>query len=140
MSDVKTSATVLVNRGLLQVVEDKYQLHDLVLEYLQMAAKMDEDVARKATQRQAPFLSRIQVLRRYSAGDETFSNGGLYSLVALWNVVTNLDRSLSVEKYYRKSLKGVTEIKAWRDAGRLLKLLVRLFTPPFTITSRAVGF
>ena len=68
-------------------------VHDLVLEYLQMTAKIDEDLARQGSPRQARFLSRIEVLRRYSAGDETFSNGGLYSIVALWDAVTNLDRS-----------------------------------------------
>ena len=141
MSDVKTSATVLVDQCLLHVVNEKYRLHDLVLEYLQMTAKMDEDLARRASPRQARFLSRIETtLRRYSAGDETFSNGGLYSVVPLWDAVTNLDRSLTVGECYRKSLKGVTEIEAWRNAGRLLKLLVRFATPSFTITGRAVGF
>ena len=89
-----------------------------------MTAKMDDDLARQYSPRQARFLSRIEALRRYSAGDETFSNGGPYSVVALWNAVTNLDRSLSVEECYRKSLRGVTEIEAWGDAGRWLKLLV----------------
>ncbi|CAN0448098.1 unnamed protein product, partial [Ascophyllum nodosum] len=104
LSDVKTGATFLVDRSLLQVVDENYRLHDLVLEYLQMTVK--EKLGRKASSRQARFLSRIEVLRRYSAGGQWSSSSGLYALVALWTAVTKLDRSLTVEEFYRTSLKG----------------------------------
>ena len=130
MSDVKA---FLVDRCLLQVVNEKYRLHDLVLEYLHMAIKMGEDLEIKASSRQARFLSRIEVLRRYSAGgDEWSSSGGLYTLVALWTAVKKLDRSLIVEEFYRTSLKGVTEIEDMQNAGTLLWLLVSLFTTSLT--------
>ena len=93
-----------------------------------MATKMYEDLARKASSRQARFLSRIEVLRKYSASDEWHSSGGLLSLVALWSAVKKLDGSLIVEKFYRKSLRGVTEIEDMDNVGRLLMLLVSLFT------------
>ncbi|CAN0213297.1 unnamed protein product, partial [Ascophyllum nodosum] len=123
VSDVKTGATVLVDRCLLQVVNEEYRLHDLVLEYLQMVVKLYKDVGRKASLRQARFLSRIEVLRRYSAGGKLLSSGGLYSLVALWSVVMKLDRSLLVEEFYRRSLRGVTEVEDMQNAGDLLRLL-----------------
>ena len=129
MSDVKAGATVLVDRCLLQVANDKYRLHDLVLEYLHTAIKMDEGLEIKASSRQARFLSRIEVLRSYSAGgDQWSSSGGLYSLAALWTAVQNLDRSLIVEEFYRISLRGVTEIEDMQNAGNFLRLLVSFFT------------
>ena len=131
MSDVQTGTTVLVDRCLLQVVNEEYRLHDLVLEYLQMAVKMYEDLARKACSRQARFLLRIEVLRRYSAGEKWFSSNGLYSLVALLNAAKKLDGSLIVEEFCRTSLKCVTEIEDMQNAGDLLSLLVSLLTPSF---------
>ena len=127
MSDVKIGATDLVDRCLLNFVDEKYRLHDLVLEYLQMATKMDEDLVRKASSRQASFLSRIEVLRRYSVGDDTLGGDGRYSLVALWSAVEKLDGSLIAEKFYRESLGGVTKIEDMQNAGRLFKLLVSFF-------------
>ena len=128
MSDVKTGVTVLVDRCLLTAVGDKYRLHDLVLEYLQMTIKMYEDFARKASSRQARFLSRIEVLRRYSAGDKWVSFCGLYSLVALWTAVKKLDRSLIVAEFYKMSLTSATDIKDVQYAGHLLMILVSFFT------------
>ena len=130
MSDVKTGATILVDRSLLQVVDERYRLHDLVLEYLQMTVK--KELGRKASSRQAHFLSRIGVLRRYSADGQWFNSSGIYSLVALWTAVTKLDRSLTVEEFYRTSLKGVTEIEDMQNAGNLLELLVSFFTTSLT--------
>ena len=132
VSDVKTGAVFLEDRCLLQVVKEKYRLHDLVLEYLRTAIKMDEDLEIKASSRQARFLSRIEVLRRYSAGDQWSSSGGLYSLVALWTAAKKLDRSLMVEVFYRTSLKGVTEINDVQDVGRLLSHLVSLIVNSLT--------
>ena len=132
MSDVETGTTFLVDRCLLQVVNEQYHLHDLVLEYLQMAVKMDEDLVKKACSRQARFLSRIEVLRRYAAGENWFSSSGLYTLVALLSAVKKLDGSLIVEEFYRTSLKGVTEIGDVQNAGDLLSLLVSLSTTSLT--------
>ena len=131
MSDVKNGATVLVDRCLLQVADEKYRLHDLVLEYLHAAIKMDEDLEIKASSRQARFLSRIEMLRRYSAGDQWSSSGGLYSLVALWTAVKKLDRCLIVETFYRISPRGVTEVEDMTNAGHLLMHLVSFFTTSF---------
>ena len=125
---MKTGATVLADRCLLQVVNEEYRLHDLVLEYLQMAVKLYEELGRKASLRQARFLSRIEVLRRYSVGDKWLSSGGLYSLVALWSVVMKLDRPLLVEEFYRRSLRNVTGIEDMQNAGDLFLLLVSFFT------------
>ena len=130
MSDVKTGATFLVDRSLLQVVDEKYRLHDIVLEYLQMTVK--KELGRKASSRQARFLSRIEVLRRYSAGDTRFGIDGLYSLVTLWSAAKKLDESLIVEEFYRISLRGVTEVNDMQNAGRLLMLLVSFFTTSLT--------
>ena len=124
VSDVKTGATVLVDRCLLQVVNEEYRLHDLVLEYLQMAVKMYEGLAKKACSRQARFLSRIEVLRRYSAGQIWLSSVGRYSLVALWSAINKLDESFIVAEFYRASLAGVTEIDDVENAGHLHFLLV----------------
>ena len=109
-------------------MSEEYRLHDLVLEYLQMAAKLYEELGRKASLRQARFLPRIEVLRRYSVDDKWLSSSGIYSLVALWSVVMKLDRPLLVEEFYRRSLRGVTEIEDMQNAGDLFRLLVSFFT------------
>ncbi|CAM9963508.1 unnamed protein product, partial [Ascophyllum nodosum] len=88
-----------------------------------MAAKLYEELGRKASLRQARFLPRIEVLRRYSVDDKWLSSSGIYSLVALWSVVMKLDRSLLVEEFYRRSLRGVTEIEDMQNAGDLFRLL-----------------
>ena len=132
VNDVETGADFLVDRCLLQVVNEKYRLHDLVLEYLHMAIKMDEDLKIKASSRQARFLSRIEVLRRYSAGDQWSSSCRFYSLVALWTAAKKLDQSLVAEEFYRTSLKGVTKTKDMQNAGHMLFHLVSLFATSLT--------
>ena len=133
---MRTGVDVLLERCLLHKVSvTDYRLHDLVLEYLQFTVKKYENLLRQASSRQARFLSRIEVLRKYSAGGEWVNNGGLYSLVVLWNATKKLDRALIISRYYITTLEGVTEIGAWIQAGRLLVLLVRcaflLYTRPF---------
>lgn len=123
-----TGADILVDRCLLQPVEDRieYRLHDLVLDYLQLAIRLDCDLARLASSRQAAFLGRVAVLRTYAAGGDTVLNGGMYALLALWNSAKKVDETLSVEKYYKASLKGVgvADFPTWQNAANVLSLLV----------------
>lgn len=122
-SDVSTSTDVLVDHGLLQVISDEYRLHDLVLEYVELATKMDICSRRLATWRQAHFLARPRVLKRYSEGGVL--RGGFYTLVTLWNALTKLDSQVDVKEFYMESLGGSADKAAWRQAGILLRLLVR---------------
>lgn len=123
-----TGADILVDRCLLQPVEGRieYRLHDLVLEYLQLAIKMDEELSKLASSRQAASLGSLALLRTYAADGDTVTNGGMYALVALWNSTKKLDGTLSVEKYYQGSLKGVgvADFPDWQNAARILSLLV----------------
>ena len=124
-----TGADILVDRCLLQPVSGgiEYALDDLVLDCLQLTIRLDDQLARQASSRQALFLGRADVLQGYAAGGgDTVTNGGMYALVALWNSAKKLDETLSVEEYYKGSLEGVVDIETWRAAGRLLHLLVSL--------------
>ena len=104
----------------------EYRLHDLVLEYLQLAIRMDDDLAKLASSRQASFLGSVAVLRTYAAGGNTVLNGGMYALLALWNSAKKLDETLSVQRYYEGSLKGVgvDDCPSWQNAAHILLLLV----------------
>lgn len=125
---VVARARVLVDRCLLQDVLEgyAYRLHDLVLEFTELSIKEDgSDLAKEATSRQARYLARLGVLHRFSIGGGVVGNGGLFSLVASWDSLKELDRTLAAEEYYKETLEGVAEIGSWREAGRLLCLLVR---------------
>lgn len=106
---------------------ENYRLHDLVLEYLQLVMKMNDDrsLARLASSRQARYLRRLDVLKTFHSRGANVRTGGIYSLIALWNSVKKLDCTIDVKEHYLGSLKGVTDIGPWRNVGYLLVMLVR---------------
>ena len=125
-SDVPAGASVLVDRCLLQDMAGGYRLHDLVLEYLQLTINQDGGaLAKKATSRQARYLGRLGVLLEYGARGDNVCRGGRYSLVALWNSVKKLDKTVEPSAFYTESLKGVDDVRARNEVGWLLLLLVR---------------
>lgn len=114
-----------MDRCLLQDQLDGYRLHDLVLGFLQLTIGMDGGrLAGKASRRQARYLARLGVFKQYNARGTQVSTGGLYSLVALWNSVKNLDVTVNVEARYRKSLEGRAEVEITRQVAWVLLLLV----------------
>ncbi|CAM9675009.1 unnamed protein product [Scytosiphon promiscuus] len=125
ISDVATGACILVSHCLLQDTLENYRLHDLVLEYLQLVIKMDDDqtLAERASSRQARYLGRLDVLEMHVSRGESISNGGLYCLISLWNSVKKLDGRVDVKARYAESLHGVTKIRTWREVAHLLMLL-----------------
>ena len=142
-----TGAGILVDRCLLQPVAGglEYGVDDLVLEYLQLAIRMDDDLAKLASSRQASFLGRVDVLQGYATvGDDPATSGGMNALLALWNSAKKLDETLSVQRYYEGSLEGVTDFETWRATGRLLHLMVSLklqgsMAPGFTLAFGGSG-
>lgn len=136
-SDVAIWADALVSHCLLEALGDGvgYRLHDLVLEFIVLILKMRSDGAlllREACSRQSRFLSTPKVLHGYSVGGEVIS-GGLYSLVALWNAMSELlagcgnssASTLSAAQYYAESLEAEkANVVPWQEAGELLTLLV----------------
>ena len=90
-----------------------------------MIAKMDDELARLASSRQARFLGRIRIQYRYPSRGRWFGKGGLYTLLVLWNAAKKLDQNLIVGEHYRSTLEGELEFEAWDDAGSLLLLMVR---------------
>lgn len=125
-SDVATGVSALVNRCLLQGMPEGYRLHDLVLEYLHLIIAMDGGrLAATASSRQAQYLARLGVFKRYETRDSDVSTGGSYSLIVLWNAVKKLDGTVNVGKCYSKSLEGVGDIELTTRVAWLLILLVR---------------
>ncbi|CAM9436286.1 unnamed protein product, partial [Hapterophycus canaliculatus] len=120
-SGVAATREMLANLWAQVYMRESYRLHDLVLEYLQLVIKMEKDqtLARQASSRQAQYLGRLDVLRHYSRGEEA-STGGIYCVMALWNSVKKLDRTIDVQARYVESLGGVTKMRAWEDVGKLL--------------------
>lgn len=117
---------MLVDHCLLRETTGGYHLHDMVLEFLRLAIGMDTDTRALAIKRQAHYLSTPEVLHAF-AGDDERSEDRLHSLVRLWNALATLDNKVDVQEHYLKSLAELDErdSTAWREAGRLLRLLVR---------------
>lgn len=117
-----------MDRCLLQAMAGGYRLHDLVLEYLQLTIKMyGDDLAEKATSRQARYLGTLRVFREYSARGQNAITGGYYSLIALWNSVKKLEETVDPGAYYAKSLEGVVDVDITAEVCGLLCLLARWF-------------
>lgn len=121
--DARTNAKRLVKSYMVHQMPNGYRLHDLVLEYLRVYRVEEQDL-RTSTRRQAEFLAQTNVLDSHWKGESSVG-GGFYSLVTSWESVMELNRELDVEEFYANSLKHATKECAFREAGYLLKFLVR---------------
>lgn len=125
----------LVDKSLVQAVEHKYRLHDLVLAFVKSklrCLKMERVVL--VTSRLAQYLSRLSVLREYAEADEM--QGGLYALLGLWGSVEELSRDNTLQTtMYGKILSELEACEAtadtassYRAVGKLFFLQVGLFS------------
>lgn len=123
-ADVSIPAHALVDRSLLQKVSGGYLVHDVVLKYLRMRMKNDEELRHQAISRQKRYLTNRKVLKGLSVGKEDPS-GGILALVSLWSSLWELELYVDVTGGYRESLWDAGDVDAWHEAGHLLQLLVR---------------
>lgn len=105
---------------MLQPAGDSFRVHDLVLRFLKLKLKADSSRP-TATCRTAEYLGQLKILRKFFNAEET--NGGVYSFMALWRSVESLAEESHVEAVYT-NLDGVPDSAPWRQAGRLLELMV----------------
>lgn len=112
---------------MLQQVGEAYQVHDLVLNFLEPKLNVRNYPGRlAASSRMAEYLGKLQVLRRYCAGAGSESLGDVYSLIALWNSVEKFsDENHRAGAVYTRALRGVAERASWYDAGKVLLHMVR---------------
>lgn len=106
---------------MLQPAGDAFRVHDLVLRFLKPKPKADPNRPIAAS-RIAGHLGQLKVLRRYVEDGET--SDGVYSLMALWRSVEHLAEESQVAAVYTRNLDGVPEDAPWRQAGRILLLMV----------------
>lgn len=79
-----------MDKSLVQGVEHKYRLHDLVLIFAKSKLRcLKTERVVFVTSRQARYLSRLSVLREYA---EIEMQGGFYALMGLWASVEELSR------------------------------------------------
>lgn len=105
----------LVGRSLVQVVEHKYRLHDLVLAFAKSKLRcLKMGCVALVTSRQAQYLSRLSVLRKYAEAGEML--GGFYALIGLWASVEELSRDSTLQTtMYRAILCELEESEATAD-------------------------
>lgn len=112
---------------LLKTSDGGYHLHEVVLEYLQLDIRVDDDNnLALATSRQARYLARPEALPG-CLKDEEDTGGALYPLVSMWNALVELNPGVDVLEYYTESLADFADPgrwRVWKDAGNLLQLLV----------------
>lgn len=113
----------LEEHSILQEVENGHHLHSFELEYLRLITK-DKRTIDTAIKRQVQYLTRPGVLQDYRDNGKIIG-GGLYAYVDLWKSVLELKGSVGIEEFYKNSLKHVTEEGPFREAGFLLRYLVR---------------
>lgn len=85
-----------------------------------------DELAEKATSRQARYLGRLDVFNEYASHGQ-HDIGGFFSLIALWNSVKKLDETVKPGAYYAESLKGMADVATIHDVGALLNMMVRIF-------------
>lgn len=98
--DTKLVLKDLVAKSLLQVVGERYRLHDLVLFSAKAQLRsIDRSEVRSVTLRQAQYLGRLDIVRLYYHAEG--SQQGLYALSALWRSILQLsdDKQLQVDTY-----------------------------------------
>ncbi|CAB1101788.1 unnamed protein product [Ectocarpus sp. CCAP 1310/34] len=107
----------LVDKSLVQAVEHKYRLHDLVLAFVKSklcCLKMERVVL--VTSRLAQYLSRLSVLQEYAEADEM--QGGLFALMGLWGSVEELSRDNTLQTtMYGKILSELEACEATADTA-----------------------
>lgn len=65
-------------------------MHDLLLEYVRMKIKAENDLATTPTELQAEYLSRLDVVEDFQDPEHGAGEQGLYFLMALWRSVEEL--------------------------------------------------
>ncbi|CAN0005428.1 unnamed protein product [Ectocarpus sp. 6 AP-2014] len=127
-SDTALFLSDLVDKSLVKVVEQGYNLHDLVLDFAKDELRKLRGNVQLVTSRQAQYLGAISVLERYARAGEVLP--GFYSLMVLWQSLEDLsgDNQLEVSTYgvNLKALEGSEPTNrlayiSWA-AGRLFEL------------------
>ena len=98
----REEADGLVSKCLLQDAGGGgYRVHDLVLDFVKIKVKADEEMVGKATALQAQYLGRLDVLESYDDRERSAGNQGFYILDSLWRSLENLsgDPGLEVVSY-----------------------------------------
>lgn len=119
----------LVNRCLLQRAgQDVYRIHPLVVDFARIEMWKRKELVKRATLRQAQYLSTLSVVQGYIA------SGEFNTLIAFWRVLEELSGDSLIDvKMYRSSLGELDGGKATEDhanvygaVGKLFALQVRL--------------
>ncbi len=129
MEGTREEAEGIVNKCLLQDVGGGgYRLHDLVLEFVKVRIKAEEDILRTATQRQAQYLGRLDVVKEYKQQAHVAGVRGFLLLAALWRSVEQLSGDCGLEAAaYRTSLAKLNSREPSTDVASCLCSIGDLF-------------
>lgn len=117
----------LVTRSLVQGQNDKYVVHDLVLDLVKRKIEEEDSLKKVATLRQSEYLGELDVLRSYF--DKSVLNEDVYSLIALWRSVESLsgDGMLEVNTYKTRLAEREITSGAEMDMIEELNAVARFF-------------
>eukprot|EP00752_Nemacystus_decipiens_P014888 g13255.t2 len=133
IEDVKGTredAEDLSNRCLLEDIgAGRYRVHDLLLEFLKLKLKAEDELVRRATEQQAEHLRRLDVVDGYDSTDHGAGDQGLFFLAALWRSVEKLSGNLELEvNSYRASLAELESTVANENVARSFLRIGQLFS------------
>ncbi|CAM9956525.1 unnamed protein product [Scytosiphon promiscuus] len=126
--DAQVALDGLVGRSLMSLKQDRYGVHDLILDFAKLQILTNRPLVKGATLRQARYLGRSNVVRGYSGAGQ--HREGLYALIALWRSVEELSDDKELEaKTYKDSLRPleggdmtVDVAQVFEDVGTLFML------------------
>lgn len=106
----------------------RYRVHDLLLEFVTTKLQLEEETAKRATELQAQYLGRLDVVEKYDNPEHGAGVQGFYSLAALWRSVEELSGDLGLEvASYRASLGELEACETNADVACLFSRVGRLF-------------
>lgn len=116
---IREEAEGLVSKSLLlNVGGGGYRVHDLLLEFMKIKIKGEDDIIEIATERQTQYLGRLDVVKSYGGPEHGAGNQGLLVLDALWRSVQKLSGDLGLEvSSYDASLRELESCEATTDVA-----------------------
>lgn len=128
MKGAEEGAGVFVSKHLLQNTACGYRVHDLVLDYMQTKIKTDWDRTKRATELQAEYLGRLDVVNDYVNPKHGAGNRGLFQLDSLWRSVETLSGNSTLEvASYKTSLEKLEPCEATEELARIYSSVGMLF-------------
>lgn len=119
LEGTRDEARGLADKCLLQDVGGRgYRVHDLLLEYVRIKIKADNEMASRAVERQARYLRRLDVVKGFHSPEHGAGNQGLFVLATLWRSIEELSGNPELQAaLYSASLSELEALDASADVA-----------------------